>query len=324
MPIPLRPWLSAAVLGAFLNPCAHAIVSTSDPSNWTAASLNSQLGLSADALDGVARLSIGGSLCSGTLLSGGAYILTAAHCVTNETTGVLTATGVTATFDAGAVTATVSSSSQISVYSTWNGQLSRNNDLALLRLDTPVTNITGYSLYTGNLTAGTDVLLAGYGYTGQGNSGYSIGVQSEVHWGLNEYDAYGPPFGQNIGWDFDDGTSAHNGLPYYGVGSSTGLGSLEANIAPGDSGGPSFIMLASGQLQLTGVHSYIGTNGTAYGDVDSTLNSSYGELAADTLMTSSLRTWVSSFTSSVPEPSTSSLFGVALLGGLWRRRAARG
>ena len=314
------PLITSLALAGLTALPAQAIVSTSNPSGWTSSSLDDILGLSENALDGVARISIaGGGGCSGTLLSGGAYVLTAAHCVTNSS-GVLTASGATLWFDNGAVSASVSSASQISVYGSWNGQVGQNNDLALLRLDSAVTSVSGFSFYTDSVPVGTDVLLAGYGYTGTGSTGYTnTSMQSAVHWGANEYEGL---LYDNPAWDFDNGSANQNTLSLMGYDSSTGLSSLEANIAPGDSGGPSFALL-SGQLYLLGVHSFIARLNDGSGDLDTSLNASYGEVAADTVLFADQRNWIASVTSPIPEPGSvwMALAGLGLLGA--RRRPAR-
>ena len=301
---------------------AHAIVSTSSPSNLTTGSLNSQTGLSSSALDGVANLSLsrtdGMFGCTGALLSGGAYVLTAAHCVTDGS-GNLATSGVSLSF-ANGMSAHVSSSSQISVYGSWNGTLGNNNDLALLRLDGTVTGTTGYSFYTAD-PLGQNFLLAGYGMVGTGSTGATGGAGGQLHWGMNEYDGRYSSTGSYL-WDFDNGSSSQNTLSKVGYRSSLGLGSLEGSIAPGDSGGPSFIQLGQ-QLFLAGVHSFDARYGT--GDIDTTQDYSYGEVGGDTALLSAQRSWISSFAtaSAVPEPAS----GWLMLGGglatlLARRRSS--
>lgn len=319
----LRSALLASALAAALP--AHAITSTSNPSNWEVSDFASATGMSNNVLDGVAGLLIttgGGALnCSGSLLSGGAYVLTAAHCVTNGS-GALNANSVQLSFASGA-TASVSSSSQISVFNTWNGTLGANNDLALLRLDTAVTSISGYQLY-GSDPMSQAIYIAGYGLLGTGNTGASGSVTSTLHWGMNEYEAtYG--IGGSYIWDFDNGTANQNTLSLAGLSSTQGLGALEGNIASGDSGGPSFIQLGQ-QLYLVGVHSF-GLR-ASFGDIDGLQNSSFGEMSGDTVFTTANSTWINSYNAPaavVPEPATwaMGLAGLALVGSRRRKQAGR-
>lgn len=309
----IRPCASPARLAAAAGAClalaapAHAIVSTTASSNGLGGSL-------AEALDGEARLVINGSTgCSGTLLAGGAYVLTAAHCVTDKS-GVIDASSIALSFNSGSVTASVSSASQISVYSGWDGKtLGENDDLALLKLDNAVTTVSGYALYTTD-PIGQTVLLTGYGLTGLGSSGAVSGSFGTLHYGYNEYEAYYVDANGSILYDFDNGTRQNN------VFGSLGLGTDEAMIASGDSGGGSFVYL-SGQLYLVGVHSF---GGQTSRDIDAALNSSFGEIGADTLVYSTANlSWIEAV-SGVPELSTWALWltGLGAVGG-WKRRAIR-
>jgi hypothetical protein len=311
---------AAAGLLVFAN-SAQAIVSTSASSHWLPSSLG-DFWATSDRLDGVAKLTINGSTgCSGTLLAGGAYVLTAAHCVT-DAAGTTNASSIVVSFKGNTVNNNVSLASQISVFSSWAGKdagLGNNDDLALLRLDSLVTDVSGYSLYTGD-AMGQTFVLAGYGYTGLGSSGHEPGTFGTLHWGANQYEAMA--FNETKGtsgsylFDFDDGTPATNVFAAIGDGSSTGLGSFEAMIAQGDSGGSSFILGSDGKLYLSGVHSFIAA---ATGQPTGV----YGNYGGDTVFNNAQTlSWLSSETlvTSVPEPTSFALLLAGLTGLAWRRR----
>jgi len=307
--LPPKPTLrhltaTAALLCSAVALPAHAIVSTTDASNW--------LGSSQSLLDGEAKLVINGNTgCSGTLLDGGAYLLTAAHCVANSS-GTVTANSISVSFMGGTVTASVSNASQITVYSSWNGVLGENDDLALVKLDTAVTAVSGYALYTGD-ALGQVVVLAGYGLTGTGSTGTVSGTFGTLHYGFNQYDTTFASASGSVLYDFDNGTQANNVI------GSTGLGTAEALIASGDSGGGSFVY-SNGMLYLVGVHSFVATV-TGY-DIDNKLDSSFGELGGDTTLSSATTlAWLEQV-STVPEPATLAqmLAGLVALACGWRRQ----
>lgn len=309
------PFMALGLSLALALPAAHAIVSTSAPANW--------LGSTDARLDGAGKLIVGSTLCSASLLAGGAFAITAAHCVSGGAPSVSVSSG-QLSFKGGAVTATFSSAAQVSVFPTWAGSgangegLGFNNDLALIALDHPVTQIAGYQLLASD-PMGATVLVAGYGYTGVGSTGYQAGTSGTLHWGMNIYDSLLSGAGSSYVFDFDNGLATNNLM------GGLGLGSLEGTIAPGDSGGSTFVDV-SGVLWLAGVHSFIGRNDTGTTDVDTTLNASYGEFAGDTaLYTSANLAWISSVTA-VPEPASGSLLlaGMALVGMAARRGRREG
>lgn len=299
--------ISASLLLA-TSPC-HAIVSS------TSDSLLSGSGV--DFLDGVAKLTLtrddGTYLCSGSLLAGGAYILTAAHCVSGSE-GANTTSLVSIALDSGSVTAT---SSTYYVAPGWDGELDEGNDLALIELSTAITSVEGYELYSG-LANNETVLLAGYGKTGTGLAG-ATGSVGTLYYGYNEYDANGQ-FYNSIGvdgsliyvYDFDDGTRRNNRFGSNGLGADE-----EAIIASGDSGGASLIQI-DGEWYLVGVHSF----GSCLRP-GCTADSGFGDYAGDVAVYGQL-SWMQTYVvSAVPEPSSYAMYlaGLGLLGGLSRLRA---
>lgn len=268
------------------------IVASNNPYKWIAPTPS--------ILDGVGKLTLnrtdGSFGCSGSLLEGGGFMITAAHCVTDdEGNNVLNFADVS--FQGGAVTTTAS---QAYIWSGWDGStVGVNNDIAILKLDTAVNSIDGYEIATTEIF-GSVVMHAGYGLTGTGSSGAHSGTFGTLHFGFNVYDAIWG--GGSLAYDFDDGTAAHDAfciaVGICGVGLSY---PNESMIAPGDSGGGSFIW-EGGEFKLVGVHSFAATFGLLGGDIDNFLNSSFGEASGDTHLLPYLA-WIDAVTA-VPEPQT--------------------
>ena len=280
--------------------------------------------------DAVAKLTIstttGSFICSGSLIANAA-ILTAAHCVDPSSLGG-GITGIAALFVSGA---TASAASWL-FDPTWNGALFDGDDVGVITLTSPVSTLTPYSLYTG-LGFGSTASLAGFGRSGTGVTGSTVTAGTFRH-GLNEFDGtvtpdgnidYGDASSGRYLYDFDNGTNGCNSMAGVGLSSSTGLGLDEVMIAPGDSGGPSFI-----GGQLAGVHSFT-ANITALDCGHGGNNSSFGDFGADTRVAANLAfiysaagLIVAPTGTEVPEPATWTLLasGVALLA--WRRRRLPG
>lgn len=132
-----------------------------------------------------------------------------------------------------------------------------NNDIAIIELAKPIPQgVSIYGLNTAPITAGTTMTLVGYGASGDGSTGVTVGGSANVK-----------RVGQNQADQFlvDDNGSAKNEIFYFdfdGVGAtnfigSTGLGNtIETTLAGGDSGSPSFVQ-RNGQWLVAGINTFI-------------------------------------------------------------------
>ncbi|XVJ71672.1 MAG: trypsin-like serine protease [Rhizobacter sp.] len=308
---------SVALTAALIAPAAHAVVSFNNPDSWV---------LPSGALEGTARVEFsnasGNFVCSGSLLQGGSYVLTAAHCVDDFTS-------LSVNFRQGSVART---GAEVFINSNWNGQFATGADIALIRLDQAVNDIQGFALADGNVM-GNVFLMAGHGLIGSGNTG-GTGFDgfNRPHYGYNVYDVgFAGAYGFTYVYDFDNGTANQNTHCQIYLVCGAGLGINEALIAGGDSGGGSFVWDGT-QWLLAGVHSFGRTfgrfecplnPGQICGDIDNiTLNSSFGETAGDTAVFSHMN-WINAFinpVNTVPEPSTLALVLLGLTAVAWRRR----
>lgn len=230
------------------------------------------------------------SFGSGTLIAPD-WILTAAHTVTvNEVGPALPASEVT--FGMGASTTPFTTGpdaiARIIVDPSYNGSITAGNDLALLQLTTPITNIAPAMLYNSSLGSelGLTATAVGYGLTGTGNTGstQNAGTRRAMN---NIIDAFGgmttiggtPQSPSTYSFQaynsnllFTDFDSPSPSLQQYSnlMGSSNAL-SLEGGIASGDSGGGVYVNV-NNQNYLAAMIDFAGnffTNPTGrYGDYD--------------------------------------------------------
>jgi V8-like Glu-specific endopeptidase len=207
----------------------------------------------------------GGFLCSGTLIDDD-VVLTAAHCVDIATSLQFTVGGNTYT------------AADWVYHPKWDSNnLLNGYDLGLVKLTGPVSNVTPATRYTGAGEFGKVGTSVGYGMTGTGLTG-AITYDGKKRAGTNKID--GTLGNRIILADFDepgDPTESSQGSP-----TPT---NLEFSIAPGDSGGGTFISVG-GVMRLAGVHSF----GAAY---DGDPNSDYGDLFGVTRV-SVFNSWIDS------------------------------
>jgi secreted trypsin-like serine protease len=292
-------FLSACATVA-LSPFGAAITIRDDTSD------SAYTSLAANTLYQAAGFFDGGSW-GGTLIADSfgqnVYVLTAAHLVNDNliVPGVTHFTVGGNTYDVAAVTTApgYNSSTQL-------------NDLAIVRLATPVTNVTPVAYYTGSAELGQTITMMGYGLTGTGLTGQQAGTDGTRRAANNVIDVLnastlGSLPSTSYVFDFDQPPSTPGTA--FNIGSRTPL-ALEGTIASGDSGGGDFAVIG-GTLYLVGVHSYITST-------DGNSNASYTDLGGSTRVS----LFSSFIAQTVPEPGSAALLlgGAAILGNLRRRR----
>jgi hypothetical protein len=183
-----------------------------------------------------------------------------------------------------------------------SGASTNGNDLALVRLSTPVTNVTPASLYTDGNELGEVGTFVGFGTTGNGLTGATVS-SSAKRGGTNVLDVtadtFNPAWSSNIVLsDFDNPDSA----AYSTWGSATPT-ALEMLVAVGDSGGGVFVDVGNGP-QLAALATFVLTNNDG-------INYGYGDAMGATRLSGHAE-WIAQ-TMLVPEPTTLSLAGLGLL-----------
>lgn len=273
-------------------------------------------------LSGVVEVSSSHGSCSGALLPDGLSILTAGHCVA-DAFGSPDYANLQARFT-GPTNNGPSTGGYLYIAASaafvnpgWTGNAALGGDLAVLRLSqTAPAYAARYSLYSGMLIT-TPIVMAGFGFGGTGLTGAdptNYPINGALRAGTNEYVADGsdPRIGMTsqslIGQFYQAGNPSSNAL---GVANPYNAAD-EVDIAPGDSGGPSFY-----NGQIIGVHDFI----TCYSDpsnpslcavppsITTAEGSYFGQLFGDTSVAANA-SWITA-QESVPEPAT---FGMMCLG----------
>lgn len=263
---------------------------------------------------GVGSLTVNGSPYSGSVI-GSRFVITAAHVVDGVAPDAMrfmvTTGGGTQSYGV----------ANVYVHPDYTGfnNPDVNDDLAIVELATPVAaDVPVYGLRRAPLATGTALTLVGYGASGYGDVGVTVGGSGTVRRvGQNAADAFSgddervKPLGMFEVYAFDfDGPDA--GSNVFG-GATLGNG-VETTVAGGDSGSAALVPGDDGRWLLAGVNSFTasiqagqppGTFGTVGGGM---LLSGYTE-------------WIDGILSPVPEPGAWAQLGLGLaVLGLWRRR----
>jgi len=244
----LAPTLGIAAAIALLNiaPRAEALMAGQPPDS-PAARVDPNVPGSIYA--GVGSVVVGGSPLSGVVIAS-RYVLTAGHVASGQPPS-----SIQFVLNLGGSTQWTSSVQSVSVHPTFSFPY---DDLAVLELTDPVPDgVPIYSMYPGPITTGLIITLAGYGGSGNGNVGVTVGASSSVkRTGTNVADALQLTV-DNSGkqsrfyiYDFDGPTG--NGP----LGGPTLGNATETLVAVGDSGSPAFVRNGNALL-VFGINTFV-------------------------------------------------------------------
>ncbi len=235
--------------------------------------------------------------CSGSLLKGGRYVLTAAHCLNDG--GTRPDEDITVIFKPPGRGVRIKVARYI-IHPRWRGYTAEEgNDIALLELMAPApANAEQYDLYRQTDEVGKVFTKVGYGYLGTGAVGQDESSNEEIrrYAGQNRYEALIDilknstesdfselVLGGQLLFDFDSGRPEHDMLGrHFPKLKDLGLGAMESSTGSGDSGGPSFIAGKIAGISSWGFsdRGFFTRNIADIDEIDD--NGSFGEVFGDT------------------------------------------
>jgi len=247
--------------------------------------------------DGVALVLLAnGDNCTGSLLSSGRHLLTAAHCfeeVSQDGKPTLDPDieQVTVLFRLPQGELEIQPL-QIDIHPDWDDLDGFNGDLAIVHLAEALPPaVPRYGLYRQSDEVGQVFTRLGYGVMATGAQGeFSEDKSMVLRRGQNRYETLGELYneadgdpesyiqpGKQLLYDFDSGKPENDALGLeYGL-SDLGLGAAEIGSSGGDSGGPAFL-----NGKIAGISSSGGSPDREGIDVTSENDTSFGEYFFDT------------------------------------------
>lgn len=280
-------------------------------------------------------------ICSGALVSKRS-VVSAGHCVDTDGNGHIVdikkaGNDVRVVFNAtatGAGTAVITAT-DVSMNANYQGfgkcpaaaagNFCLNDDVSVITLgqDAPASAKI-YKIATNELMAGTHIIMAGYGTSGDGVNGYYVSPNFRIkRTGENYVDLFdgddelgfaGP---KEVYYADFDGGGKDTFCTNYGACSPALPNNRESGIGGGDSGGPSFVEMY-GELMLVANNTF---SGTFTGQTAGTFGTYFGGIILSSYA-DYLNTATGGTAQFVPEPGSMALFGLAsmLMMGARRRK----